>query len=600
MLPNSKSRAALLLVSGLLAGCEPGPADRPGSSGSAAGKADDPGAGLVCARAAVTRLGDIDDDVAVELSGVVVSRDNPGVLWVHNDGGTGSRDTLLAVDARGRTLARVKLRGVDNHDWEDMALGQAPDGAGVLYLGDIGDNDGSRGHVEIVRVAEPRIDPADGPVELDVSGAETFELEYEDGEARDAEAMFVDPQTNALYVLSKATGKKHGVELFAADLPLSPGGRDTLWRVANEDDLFALDEPVVGADIARGGTRITVLLDSGRHLLFSRGPGTSVAEALSGGACTGLLDADDAEAIAFTADGRGRIVVPEGRHPDVLALSDAGGCGAWLPPIVTGHVTAKHTGELSGLVGSRRNEGVAWTHGDGDDGQPRLLAIDDDGDVLARLHLVGAENLDWEDLALLPGAEPRHDALVVGDIGDADEDRDHLTVYRVAEPDLRDLGAGTTEVAADAHALHYADGRARHAKAMLVDPSSGDLLVLAAGTGEPMTLWVAEAPWSATGSTPLRAVLDAREQEALDGEVVAADVTPDGGTVVLLFADRHAKLWRSSSGQAIASTLRGPACTIPTPRGDYEAVAIDPAGASLILVQEHDAPALWRVDAIPG
>ena len=50
-----------------------------------------------------------------------------------------------------------------------------------------------------------------------------------------------------------------------------------------------------------------------------------------------------------------------------------------------------------------------------------------------RCGLTGATNVDWEDLASGPGAGGRR-TLYVGDIGDNDQVRDDLVVYRVAEP----------------------------------------------------------------------------------------------------------------------------------------------------------------------
>ena len=69
-----------------------------------------------------------------EASGVAVSRRTPGILWSHNDSGPAS---LFAFDTAGNAKGRVELTGVTVDDWEDLAIGQCPEGS-CLYVADIG------------------------------------------------------------------------------------------------------------------------------------------------------------------------------------------------------------------------------------------------------------------------------------------------------------------------------------------------------------------------------------------------------------------------------------------------------------------------------
>ena len=70
-----------------------------------------------------------------------------GGLWSHND--SGNPPVLFRVDsASGRTVQRVRLRGVANVDWEDLAAD-----ATYLYVGDFGNNFGNRRDLRILRVA---------------------------------------------------------------------------------------------------------------------------------------------------------------------------------------------------------------------------------------------------------------------------------------------------------------------------------------------------------------------------------------------------------------------------------------------------------------
>ncbi len=84
-----------------------------------------------------------------EPSGVTASPTHAGVFWVHGDSGTGN--WLFAVDRRGKTLARLRVKGAENVDWEDITH----DDQGNLWLGDIGNNDSSRRDLAVHRIPEP-------------------------------------------------------------------------------------------------------------------------------------------------------------------------------------------------------------------------------------------------------------------------------------------------------------------------------------------------------------------------------------------------------------------------------------------------------------
>src|SRR5580765_1178332 len=95
-----------------------------------------------------------------EASGIAASRQNPGVLWTHNNGSVGS---IYALSPGAARLATFELNE-SVIDLEDIAVGPGPSaGLSYLYLGDIGGNTVSssgRGSVKIVRIPEPSVDLA--------------------------------------------------------------------------------------------------------------------------------------------------------------------------------------------------------------------------------------------------------------------------------------------------------------------------------------------------------------------------------------------------------------------------------------------------------
>ena len=61
--------------------------------------------------------------------------------------------------------------------------------------------------------------------------------------------------------------------------------------------------------------------------------------------------------------------------------------------------------EISGIVASKLQPDVLWTHDDKGNG-PYLIAMRKSGKLVQHYLLIGASNLDWEDMAYGPGPEP--------------------------------------------------------------------------------------------------------------------------------------------------------------------------------------------------
>ncbi|MBR9991293.1 MAG: hypothetical protein KFH98_16135 [Gemmatimonadetes bacterium] len=183
----------------------------------------------------------------LEASGLAVSRQDPAVLWAHND--SEGAATLYAIDRAGSVLAEIALpEAGPQSDWEDIAAGPCPAGQ-CLYIGDIGDNRHDRDDRAILRITEPRID-ARQPVDV-----VRYPIRYPDGPV-DAEALFVMPDTT-LYIVTK--GRRHDISLFRYPPPLRPDERVTLERVQQlRDGVAQIPDQVTGADAAPDGQRIAI------------------------------------------------------------------------------------------------------------------------------------------------------------------------------------------------------------------------------------------------------------------------------------------------------------------------------------------------------
>jgi hypothetical protein len=227
----------------------------------------------------------------------------------------------------------------------------------------------------------------------------------------------------------------------------------------------------------------------------------------------------------------GPATTPPPSEPSTTSPS-AAAAGGYGPPVVLGQVDDPAIPESSGLVASRRNPGLLWTHNDSGDG-PFVYCLDRRAAGCGVWRLTGAEAVDWEDIAAGPGPRPGEPYLYVGDIGDNGADRSSITVYRVVEPAVS-AGGGRTRSAASATApaealrLRYPDG-AHDAEALLVHPTTGDVYVVTKGLLR-ATVFKASAPLSPAAVTTMTAVASL----SLGVDVVTGgDISPDGRRVAL-------------------------------------------------------------------
>ena len=210
---------------------------------------------------------------------------------------------------------------------------------------------------------------------------------------------------------------------------------------------------------------------------------------------------------------------------------------AYGKPVQLATLEERDVTESSGIVASRRNPGLFWTHNDSGDG-PFLYAFDREGKRRGVWLVEGAQARDWEDIAAGPGPEPGRSYLYVGDIGDNGARRQEIVVYRLAEPEIlpEDARSSAREPrrtgAAEAIRLKYPDG-AHDAEALLVHPRTGDLYVVTKSALGAAGVYKLSAPFTATGVSTLKRVADLRLPGLFGGFVTGGDISPDGRYVVL-------------------------------------------------------------------
>jgi hypothetical protein len=230
---------------------------------------------------------------------------------------------------------------------------------------------------------------------------------------------------------------------------------------------------------------------------------------------------------------------PQGQRSAETGSTDSTGVprksDAYEPPVRLAQLEDRAINESSGIVASRRNPNLFWTHNDSGDG-PTLYALDRNGKSKGRWRVTGAQAVDWEDIAAGPGPQPGVSYLYIGDIGDNDSVRDSVTVYRVVEPSLTDEDdAGNNQhTTAPAEAIHlkYPDGK-HDAEALLVHPSTGDLYIVTKTFNATSGIYKLKAPYSVSSVNTLSSVGKIGAPSLVGGLITGGDIAPDGRRVVL-------------------------------------------------------------------
>ncbi len=153
--------------------------------------------------ASAQATGAITEASLAEVSGIVASQTNKGLLWVQED--SDNPNQIQLINENGAIQGTFTLPGIVNRDWEDIAVGPGPSaGVSYIYLADIGDNSFQYPTKTIYRFPEPDITGKQLPVQADVTGMETLNIAMPDG-VKNAEALLVDPLTRDIYVIAKDT-----------------------------------------------------------------------------------------------------------------------------------------------------------------------------------------------------------------------------------------------------------------------------------------------------------------------------------------------------------------------------------------------------------
>jgi hypothetical protein len=248
------------------------------------------------------------------------------------------------------------------------------------------------------------------------------------------------------------------------------------------------------------------------------------------------------------------------------------------PGIVQGILDKKFIDEASGLVASRVNPGMLWTHNDSGD-QARIFLIDSLGQFQSTIWLTGALNRDWEDIAAGPGPEDGVSYLYIGDIGDNKAQYSYKTIYRIREPIVTEKKQYITEI--DSIRFTLPD-KVRDTEALMIDPHTRDLFIF---SKREQAINLYRLPYPQLTGEVMEAELVMRELPFTS--IVAADWSADGEEI-LIKNYQYVYYWKRTKNKPLIALLNNPPVElnyVEEPQG--ESIAFDLKGKGFYTLSEQ-------------
>ncbi len=236
--------------------------------------------------------------------------------------------------------------------------------------------------------------------------------------------------------------------------------------------------------------------------------------------------------------------------------------------------------EISGMVSGRINPDILWVHNDSGD-ENRIYAVGMQANLLGIYTLTGAQNRDWEDIAIGPGPRGRSFYIYIGDIGDNNAEYPVKFIYRVPEPVVPRTPAIHDSVLSDCISIGftYPDGP-RDAECLLVDPLNADIYVLSKRDAQTHVYF---APYP----QPTDSIFEIQKLGTITiTGITAGDIAPNGDFIILKNYN-EVFLWHRRPNDSVFETLcRKPERLPYVPEAQGEAIAWEFSGSGYITTSE--------------
>lgn len=264
--------------------------------------------------------------------------------------------------------------------------------------------------------------------------------------------------------------------------------------------------------------------------------------------------------------------------------------------ISTGTIQNSSVIEASGIVASRMNANVLWTHNDS--GNPaRIFPMTSAGTNLGTYSISGATNIDWEDIAVGPGPAAGVQYLYIGDIGDNGAIRSSVSIYRVPEPVVSDTQSPASVSVSGAVKFNFTyPGGARDAESLFVDPLTSDIYIISKREN-PHHLYRAAYSQQNDSYAALAQMTMFTDSYWLTG----ADISPNGNEIIVRGSETASGImFLRPPGGSITDAFNTTPISIPLhAEGQGEAIGFDPNGRGYYTTSEGSGQPIYYFDLVP-
>lgn len=221
---------------------------------------------------------------------------------------------------------------------------------------------------------------------------------------------------------------------------------------------------------------------------------------------------------------------------------------------ITGYLQPKELDEISGIVASVIHPGIYYVHNDSGD-TSRFFAITPEGKLKATYYFKGMDKplgvTDCEDISMGPGPVKGKSYIYLGDIGDNNAVRTHLTIYRFEEPE--NMADSVSTLPATVLYLKYPDGP-KDAETLMTDPID-ELLYVVSKRGATVNVYTTPLNYKDNDTVTLEKRATLRFGGLLPFKWITAGDISKNGDQVLLKNYHNVYYWKRAPGEHIWTTM---------------------------------------------
>lgn len=253
---------------------------------------------------------------------------------------------------------------------------------------------------------------------------------------------------------------------------------------------------------------------------------------------------------------------------------------------ITGYLQPKELDEISGIVASAIHPGIYYVHNDSGD-TSRFFAITPQGKLKAIYYFKGTDTplgvTDCEDIATGTGPVKGKSYIYLGDMGDNDAVRKHLTIYRFEEPE--NMQDSISTLPATVLYLKYPDGP-KDAETLMTDPVD-QLLYVVSKRGSSVYVYTTPLNYKANDTVTLEKRATLHFGGLLPFKWITAGDISQNGDQVLLKNYHNVYYWKRAAGEHIWQTmLRKPVKQYYKHEKQGEAIGFTPDGKGYYVTSE--------------